>query len=116
MKSIQIKFQKYDKFGNAVFITREGEAEYNQVRGIHEKIDEKFPDATSFVYVNDIYNYATIRIMKQNKFKFVEKNTYLIDFQTKKVERNDRTFINAKLISSKLTKKYTQDFGEDVEI
>ena len=117
MQTIEIQFCKYDKFKNAVFICRSEDDEYKSLSDLNDSIETKYPDATSFLYLNEEHEYITLRIVKQTKFNFKEKNTYQIKYQPKlKTDENGRQYVNAIIIGSKLTIKFTPDFGEDIEL
>ena len=115
IKTIEIQFCKYDKFKNAVFICRSEDDEYKTLSDLKDTIDTKYPDAESFLYLSEENEYITMRIMKQSKFEFKEKNTYEIQYQPKlKKNKNGRVFVNALLKASKRTAEH--DYGEDIEL
>jgi hypothetical protein len=119
-QKLTLRFLKQDRFQNDVFISSEKpeeQAQFDALNSIHDKISKKFPDADGVpCYQGE--GYATIRMSKQSKFRFKEKNSYHLTFKIKKsISKDGRTFINAVLISSKLhNRAEKEDSGSDVEI
>ena len=118
-QKLTLRYLKKDRFNNSVFIAsdkKEEQPQYEALMTLNEKITNKFPDAAGVpCYEGD--SYITLRITKQSKSSFREKNTYHIQFKIKQTTSKDkRTFINAVLVSSKLhTRAEKEDSGDDVD-
>jgi len=117
-KVLNIRFQKFDKFDNPVFIASNEDPDYNILKKMSQKIDSLEYDSFSPLYHNDPYNYTTIRFMKSNiPVTLVKNNVYNIDYNVKQVTKNDRTFINCNINKIKLIKKAkVVDQGVDIDL
>lgn len=114
-----IQFKNYDKYKNAAFIlnVKDNPNEHKELYELNDKIEDKYPDAASCLYVNEEFNYIILRLTKQTKIKFKPKNTYNITYSLKiKTLDDGRKFINAALIKSKCTARYVEIVGEDLEL
>ena len=115
----KIQFQKYDRFGNAVFLAKlkDNKETYEQLSELNDKVEAKYEEASSCLYSNEEHEYMSLRMTKQTKSSFKTKNTYSLSFNLKfKKNEDDRQYINALLVKSKCIERYIEDMGEDVDL
>ena len=97
MPTLTLKFQKFDKFKNAVFIATEDSLSesYERLKKYHTMLEQKGFNTFLPIYAHPTYRYSTIRFFKNNKFKnFRDDATYELDFMISTTEKEGRTFVN----------------------
>ena len=116
-----LRFQKYDKYENYVFIASinklEEETNYNILQNIHNKLEGKYESYLP-LYKSDMYNYVSVTIRKNYKFtdKLVIGNTYNVEFDIREVEKDDKIYVNCTLKKIKLhTRKPKENLGSIIE-
>ena len=121
---LRLRFQKLDPYGNQVFIVssdNEDEVEsYNVLLKYYLKLQSLGFGTFLPIYVNEYYQFATIRFKKNYTAPRVVKpnNVYEVSFMVKKIERGEpkKSFINCFITKMKLLAKAPQvDLGEDVD-
>ena len=120
MPKINIKFQKFDKFQNPVFIaTKENnESAYEKLVKYHKKLEKKNYDTFLPIFAHPEHSYATIRFYKNRKYTdFVTGATYSITFDINMKEKNGNTYVNCniKKCKFKLSPKKI-DFGSVLDL
>ena len=119
MKLSSIKFSKYDKFNNAVFVATN---EHNPLCfDIIKNCDNKLKELNfgSFLptYVNEEYNYGTIRTFKNKKFNLNEGYKYDISLIVKVKEKKGIKYVNIYIDKLKFVSKPKEiDEGEVLEL
>lgn len=116
MSKFTLPFQKIDKFKNNVFICRHPDENYNLLTDLYSKLEDKYPDAVLPVYINNEHEYATLRVVKNTKYSFKEKNTYELAIQFRMKQGDGRCYINAVLTNSKCVNRHIEDHGQNIEI
>ena len=116
MFKFKIQFQKVDKYKNNIFICRPKDEVYQTLKMINSKLKATYPSAMSSIYINDEYEYITLRTSNSDKYTFKAKNTYeiTIRFKHKQTEKGD--YINAIITNSACIKRYSNNQGEDIKI
>ena len=89
-----IRFQKYDQYGSAVFISnaKKETKTYNKLKNYYEQLSGKFPDTYLPIYYSETLQYATVKL----KTKFQQ-------CMPKNLERNDVYDIKFEIRSGKNT-------------
>jgi uncharacterized protein YktB (UPF0637 family) len=122
MPNLRLRFQKFDKYQNSIFIcssTKEDEKEsYDTLKKYYEKIYET-TDTFLPIYDSLEYNYATIRFKKNMKKhnNLTQNYIYQVDFTIKKAERESKIYYNCFTTSIKLLEKAKEiDYGDEIEL
>ena len=130
MPSLRLRFQKFDKYQNSIFIcssTKEDEKEsYDTLKKYYEKIYET-TDTFLPIYDSLEYNYVTIRfkknITKPESFSskhirnLTQNHIYQVDFTIKKATRESKIYYNCFTTSIKLLEKAKEiDYGDEIEL
>lgn len=122
MPSLRLRFQKFDKYANAIFIvsaTREDEKEsYDKLKEYYEKI---YNTTDTFLPIYDSleFQYATIRYKKDTRKhnNLRQNDVYQVDFTIKKAEREGKVYYNCFSTKIKHLEKAPEiDYGEEIEL
>jgi hypothetical protein len=118
MPSLNLRFQKFDKFNNVIFIAnplKESKV-FNQLTKYCDKLKNADYDTFLPIYSNAEMKYATIRFRYNGKVKFEKNDVYDIDFSIKKKDRDDKTYVNCYINTCKLVSKAPPiDEGEEID-
>jgi len=117
-----IRFQKYDKFQNPVFIassTKPDEKEnYEVLKEYAEKLEDKDYGTYLPIFHSDQYNYATVRYKKNDKHtKLLPRATYNVDYKIKTITKDQKIYVNCFIERVRLVSKPPViDEGEELEL
>lgn len=109
-----LTFQKYDKYDNGIFISRPSDESYEDLKDLNDKLKNYNSEVSNPIYINDEYEFITLRTVKDKLFVFQEKSIYNVTIKLTHKKIDEKQYINAILIRSRLTKKYIQDHGTDI--
>ena len=121
-----IRFQKFDKFNNMVFIVNgENPKEvdnYNLLKKYADSLKQKY-DSFLPIYYNSEYKYCTIRFFKNTNLKPELNCTYDIDFKIREKVKDDsnragfaQKFVNCYLEKLIFVSRKKIDQGEEIEL
>ena len=122
MKNITLRFIKYDIYNLPNFICKiEDKEAYEQLNELYDKLMVKYGDHVIPLYKNFEYDYFILKTLKNNKYKFKEKNIYELELQflEKKVgnnENDEKKYINCMILKSKCIIKHVEDLGSKIEL
>ena len=122
MPKLNLRFQKYDKFQNPVFIASKGQIEekeaYDKLKDYYDKLEEKDFGTFLPIYHSSEHNYSTIRFKKNEKYnKMTVRNIYAVDFTTKQLVKDSKIYVNCFISSLKLVCKASAlDDGEELDL
>jgi hypothetical protein len=101
-----LRYQKKDQFGNSVFLASSNIENEKASHATLLKIEQKLKDMNleTFlpVYSNEAYQYSSARFKFYKGEPLIERNLYTVEFDIKKSERNNKTYINCFAHSIKL--------------
>ena len=102
-----IKFKANDKYDNPVFVASKKVDEVNYVilEELSHKLEEKDFQTFLPIYANSEFQYATIRFFKNSKNKFEEGCFYDIDYTIKTKDKDNKTFVNVYVKTSKFVSR-----------
>jgi hypothetical protein len=118
MPSLQkIRFQKYDKFSNPVFIVSSQKPDelenYKILKEYANKLEDKQYDTYLPIYNSTEYNYSSIRFGKSDKYKTLSPNAkYNIDYKIMTATRNDKIYVNCYIQKIRMVEKAPKVFEE----
>ena len=117
----KIRFQKYDDYNNAIFIASSKKHEevdnYNELKSLADKLEEKQYDTFMPIYHSTEYNYSTIRFKKNEKMRLSKNATYNIDYKIKKITKDKKIYINCYIDKVKLVgKAQIEEHGEEIDL
>jgi hypothetical protein len=105
--TMQLRFQKVDQYKNSIFIA--GANKINEEDAFHRLT--KFHEALKNQNISTFH--ATIRFKPNTKFKFVEGNTYELEFNIRKKAYEGKDYVSCFINKSKLISKAALvDYGE----
>jgi hypothetical protein len=111
MPSLQkIRFQKYDKYSNPVFIASSKKPDesknYETLKDYAEKLEDKQYDTYLPIYNSQEYNYSSIRFCKSDKYKTLSPNAkYNIDYKIMIVTRDEKIYVNCYIQRIRMVEK-----------
>ena len=113
--TMQLRFQKVDQYKNSIFIAGANkineEDAFHRLTKFHEAL--KNQNISTFLPLYSTPEYATIRFKPNTKFKFVEGNTYQLEFNIRKKAYEGKDFVSCFVNKSKLISKAALvDYGE----
>jgi hypothetical protein len=113
--TMQFRFQKIDPYKNSIFIVGTNNPEekdsFDRITKFYDTL--KNQKITTFLPLYATPDYATIRFKPNTKYKFVEGNTYELEFVIRKKAYEGKEYINCFVNKSKLVKKTEPvDLGE----
>ena len=113
--TMQLRFQKVDQYKNSIFIVGTNKPEekdaFHRLTKFHEAL--KNQNITTFLPLYSTPEYATIRFKPNTKFKFVESNTYELEFNIRKKTYEGKEYVSCFVNKSKLISKAALvDYGE----
>ena len=122
MKTLILRFQKFDKFGNPVFcasgdnINNPEEAKsFQTLSEWYDKLQAK--NYNTFLPIYSMDKFSSIRLKPNNKFSMSERNLYTVDFNVRVVERDGKTYVNCYIEGLKLFRRCKPiDKGEVVDL
>ena len=125
MSSLQgIRFQKFDKYDNPVFIANSEKEEklFKQLKKHEKKLKNLNINTFLPIYSNDEKQYATIRFKNTFKTKEILKalqmkhnDSFNILFSVKQKEHNGKSYINCFIDSILLRERAPEiDYGKDI--
>jgi hypothetical protein len=122
LTTLTLRFQKTDAYQNSIFIasgTNPAEKEsYDMLTKFSKQLQSlKYGTFLPIYHNNTDYNYATVRTMKNMKFKNLSENAvYKVTFDCKKRVKNDKSYINCHLGKLELLKlAEVHDEGSDID-
>ena len=112
---MQLRFQKIDPYENSIFIVGTNKPEekdaFDRLSKFYEAL--KNQNITTFLPLYATPEYATIRFKPNAKFKFVEGNTYELEYVLRKKAYEGKDYVSCFVNKSKLVKKAEPvDYGE----
>ena len=113
--TMQIRFQKVDQYKNSIFIAEANKTNEEDAFARLSKFYEalKNQNITTFLPLYSTPEYATIRFKPNTKFKFVEGNTYQLEFNIRKKAYEGKDYVSCFINKSKLISKAALvDYGE----
>jgi len=122
-KNLTIRFQKYDKFSQPIFVASSDNTmnpeELDSHRTLtkwHKALDDK--NFGTFLPIFARGEFASIRFKTNQKFTHMqERSLYDVDFTMRTVVRDNRTYVNIYIDSLKLVKKAKPlDCGEILDL
>ena len=113
--TMQLRFQKVDQYKNSIFIVGTNKPEekdaFDRLTKFHEAL--KNQNISTFLPLYSTPEYATIRFKPNTKFKFVEGNTYELEFNIRKKTYEGKEYVSCFVNKSKLISKAALvDYGE----
>ena len=118
-----IRFQKQDDYGNYVFIANSDKEKpiYDKLVKYSDQLSKKYGELFSPIYYSDKFNYATIRVVKNNginTLRLKPNDKVNFSFQiSKKQKENGKLFLNCHLNNIKLLYRAPEpDYGEECEL
>jgi hypothetical protein len=120
MTKLTLRFQKFDKFENPVFIAKKVDLpeSYEKLKKYHKKLEAKEYGTFLPIFEHEVYGYSTIRFYKNAKFsKFVESATYKIKFEISVKEKKGKHYVNCYIKSVKFVSSApVMDIGEVLDL
>lgn len=120
---LRLRFQKYDKYENPIFIASSKmdiESENFQIlKEYAEKLEEKDYDTYLPIYHSELYNYTTIRFKKNTKYQkdLIPNAKYNLNYRIKTVAKNSKIYVNCILEKLKMVENApVVDDGEDLDL
>ena len=90
---------------------------YETLKNYAEKLEEKQYDSYLPIYHSLEYNYATIRFVKNAKYKFVTNARYDVEYKIKTIVKNDKIYVNCYAEKTKMVAKpEIVDEGEELDL
>ena len=119
-----LRFKEIDQYGNPVFIVSnkfdaEEKKSYKVLKKINDKLIAMKINTFLPVYCNQEYQYCSVRFKYyKQKTKLNKNDLYTVDFILKKVERDEKSYINAYVNSIRFYKKgvLQEDTGEILDL
>ena len=111
-----IRFSKLDQFNNSVFIASDDDVEnYDILTDYSAKLKLKY---SSFlpIYHNEEHKFATIRFVKNSKFKPEDRCNYDIEYTIKQKNKDDKVFINCHVNKMVFVSRNIIDDGSEIEL
>ena len=96
MPKLQLRFQKFDQFNNAIFIAskvKEPES-FEALRACYSKLLELGTDTFLPVYADDVLGFATVRFKNVKTMTVKPQATYDVRYTIRQIEKKIRKFIN----------------------
>lgn len=119
MPELKLKFQKFDKFDNPVFICLKSDIpeSYTMLEKYHKLLSKKVKTFLP-IFAHKEHQYATIRFFKHRKYKkFVDGATYVINFNIAMKKKNEKNYINCFIQSVQFISKPEKiDEGEIMDL
>ena len=113
-----IRFQKLDKFNNAVFIvnSKKEPKAFVKLCKMHTQLEEKNYETFLPIYSDLEKSYATIRFKKNITFEKLNKNDVCdVKYEIKQRKHENKTYVTCYIRQLKLVKKAEpEDLGENV--
>lgn len=115
-----IRFQKFDKYSNPIFIVNSEKEPVNfkRLTKYYTTLESKEYNTFLPIYSNEENKYATIRF-KKNSSKypnFTKNNVYDIKYSIKQKEHEGKTYVNCYINSLKLVSRAPKiDLGQDID-
>ena len=125
---LRLRFQKYDKYDNPIFIASSPKANSNQagesenfqiLKEYAEKLEEKDYGTYLPIYHSNLYNYATIRFKKNTKTQkdLIPNARYNVDYRIKTVAKDSKIYVNCILEKIKMVEQAPAvEDGEDLDL
>ena len=102
-----LRFQKYDKFNNMVFIASESQ-EPESLKQLTSYEIQLCADYDHFIpiYSSQTKGFATVRFKKDSSFTRLKcQATYTIKYDIKKIRKKEKVYVNCHLRKVKLVKE-----------
>lgn len=105
-----IRFQKYDRYGNPIFIANQKDEPklFNKLNKYYLRLSEIYPESFSPIYTSEEHNFSSIRFKRNYKHpnNLEPNDKFDIKFQVKKkVVEGAKIIINCNTSSIKLISK-----------
>lgn len=114
-----IRFQKFDKYGNMVFIcnSRTEPKTFAKLTKYYERLNNMETNTFLPIYSNAESQYATVRFKDYKGYSVISANdVYNIECSIKKVVKDDKKFINCFVNKLTLVSRAPLiDYGADIE-
>ena len=116
-----IRYQKNDKFNNIVMIASKSKPHelenYETLKKYAEKLEEKNYETYLPIFNSEQYNYSTIKLFKNEKFKFVPNVLYDVDYKITTIAKNSKIYVNCHIQKCKTVGKApADDIGEELDL
>lgn len=118
---IKLRFQKYDKYANPVFIASNSNPDekenYEILSEYAQKLVEKQYDTYLPIYQSVEHDFCSIRFKKGHYSKLLPRATYDISFAIKTITKDNKIYVNCYLDRAKMNSKPSTIYeGEELEL
>jgi hypothetical protein len=111
-----IRFQKYDKYGNIIFITNDKEVElYKGLKKRAKHLSTAYPDSFLPIYYSPVHKYVTLRCSRFNSIEMVNGGIYDLRYTVMSKNKDVKTYITCYIEDIKHVDTIQIDRGELVE-